>query len=769
MSFDLLHGFRLGPLTVEPLRGAVTGPDGEARHLEPKVMDVFVCLAEHANELVTREELQEAVWGGRAVTDEPLTRAIGELRRALEDGGGDSNYIETVPKRGYRLIGVIRRPDGSRPESDQTHSQPRQRKLAFVIVTALVLTLAYAAYDVLVIDRSQKQTLTSDLSIAVLPFVNMSDDPGNEYFSDGLSEEILNLLAKIPGLKVIARTSSFSFKGKNEDVRVIGQTLGVKTVLEGSVRKSGDQVRITAQLNDASDGTHIWSETYNRKLGDIFKVQEDIANRVALAMKVALTGNTGGSVDKIDLVGTNNLAAYEKYLKGLQQKNAGTNEYRFQAERSFKQALAMDPDYYEAMMQLVYTYALLRSGGGITRAEAIEYSRPLLDRLLEERPDNGLALALDTDIRNYDSVNVEKRQAAMIAAIERTPNEPQLYRTLAILLRLAGQPEEALQWLERGITVDPLDWHLRMTRMVWKMQDGDVDEAEASYARAIAANPDDLSLLMWGTEIQMLRKRYAEWFVMNRKLMELDPLDIEMPVEIAFRLYLMGLDDEADKYLQRGIMISPDKAFVRRVELYRQVMLGNDLGALEMSETMLRDNIEDRLGTYWSAVMVFMSTMSEMGNTDEALVFLEELKPGVSSPDFRPGNWKEMALQYFAFLALAQSLPKEDTLSMLDAVVPRWDKSFPHWRYEAGLAAPIASARGQTDIAVELALSDLETGMAIVWTNFGWGLFLYQYINDYKALALQPAVAERLNELEAEAREAGEDIWAYIEENNLQL
>ncbi len=126
-----------------------------------------------------------------------------------------------------------------------------------------------------------------------------------------------------------------------------------------------------------------------------------------------------------------------------------------------------------------------------------------------------------------------------------------------------------------------------------------------------------------------------------------------------------------------------------------------------------------------------------------------------------------MALQYYAVLALAQSLPKEDTLSMLDTVVPRWDESFPAWRGETGLAAPIASAHGQTDIAVELALRDLETGMAFLWNH--WGLFLYQYINDYKGLALQPAVAKRLNELEAEAREAGEDIWAYIVENNLQL
>jgi len=217
--------------------------------------------------------------------------------------------------------------------------------------------------------------------------------------------------------------------------------------------------------------------------------------------------------------------------------------------------------------------------------------------------------------------------AALIAAIERTPNEPQLYDTLAFLLRYTGQPEEALQWLERGITVDPLAWNLHLTRMLWKMRVGDIDEAEASYARGIAANPDDLWLLLWGAEIQMLRKRYAEWFETNRKFMELDPLDIEMPVEIALRFYLVGLEDEGDKYLQRAITIAPDKAFVRRGQLYRQVILGNYLGARKMSEAMLRDDIEDRFGTYWSAVMVYMSTMSELGKTDEALAVLEELKP----------------------------------------------------------------------------------------------------------------------------------------------
>jgi TolB-like protein/tetratricopeptide (TPR) repeat protein len=671
----------------------------------------------------------------------------------------------------YDIIGGrIVRTAGSDVEADLSI-----RRADYVILAALSAVVAVTAFgligrisDTRVTDSARFAVTDIDpKSVAVWPFVNLSGNRNNEYFSDGLTETLLHALAQLPDLKVTARTSSFFFKGRNIDIREIAKQLGVNNVLEGSVQRDGNKVRIVAQLTEAETGFHLWSQTYDLEMTDIFEVQDDVANRVALAMKITLASDTGSGMGRIEVVGTKNLAAYEKYLKGLQQKNPGSNHNNLQAEISFKEALAMDPDYYEAMLQLVYTYALLRSGGAITRAKAIEDSRPFLDRLLEERPDNGLALALDTSIRGFDAVNVEKRKAAMIAAIEQTPNEPELYRNLALLLRFAGQPEEALQWLERGITVDPLAGRLHMRRMVWKMQVGDVDEAETSYARGIEANPHHGSLLLWGAELQMLRKEYAEWFAMNKKLMELDPLDIEMPVEIARRFYVMGLEDEADKYLQRAITISPDKAFVQREELHRQVMLGNYLGAREMSEAMLRDDIDDRFGTYWSAVMVFMSTMSELDKTDEALAVLEELKLGVSSPDFQPGNWKEMALQYYAVLALARSLPKEDTLRMLDAVVPRWDKSFPAWRDEVGRAAPIASARGQMDIAVELALSDLETGMAILGGH--WGFFVYQYIYDNKALALQPAVAERLDELKAEAREAGEDIWVYIVENNLQL
>jgi hypothetical protein len=190
----------------------------------------------------------------------------------------------------------------------------------------------------------------------------------------------------------------------------------------------------------------------------------------------------------------------------------------------------------------------------------------------------------------------------------------------------------------------------------------------------------------------------------------------------------------------------------------------------DLSETLLRDEIDTRKGAYWLAVMAFMSTMSEEDKTDQALTVLEELRPGVSSADFDPRSPKDHALQYFAVLALAQTQSLVEALRRLDAVVPRWDQSFPSWRnYFPSVEAPIVMARGQMDVAVELILEDLESGLPLR----GWFIFYrpprYQHNYYYKALALEPPIAERLAELDAEAKRGGEEIRAYIVENDLQL
>jgi len=662
-------------------------------------------------------------------------------------------------------------PGGLKKEKDVDRSgsitQITGRKLDFIIIGVLAVALVFFASTHQWSSETGK-TETADKSIAVLPFVNMSSDPEQEFFSDGLTETLLNALAQLPDLKVSARTSAFFFKGQDIDVREVAEKLGVSNVLEGSVQRDGNKVRIVAQLIEAETGLHLWSNTYDRELSDIFAVQDDIANSVARAMAATLASDMKYGGGKIESVGTDNIVAYEKYLKGLQQKNEWSNASALQAEISFKGALALDPDYYEARLYLAYTYWVQRVVGEITEAESRRYAEPLLDRLLRERPDDGLALALEARIYGYRSIDVEQRIANLITAIERTPNESLLYQTLESLLRYADRPEEAFEWVERGIAVDPLASDLHRSRAIYFEQRGELDEAEASYARSIELNPNNPGLYTRAANVPWQRKQYAKWFAIIRKGMEIDQLYYDIPVDIALRLYTFGLMDEGDKYLQRAVTIAPGKARVRMAQLYRSLLLADHLRARDISESMLRDEVDDRRATYSVAASVFVSSMIELGKTDEALAVLEELRPGVSAPDFHPGDYAERSLQQNAVLALAQSQSKEDSLSMLDAVVPRWDESFPRWRTLPRLVATIELARGQSELARELTIKDLEGGLWLPGTT-GSPYLIYLQNAYYKALALEPSVAERLMELDAEAKNGAEEIWAYIVEQQLQL
>jgi len=583
MSSDLLQGFRLGPWKIEPLRGAVTGPHGETQHLEPKVMDVFVLLAAQANELVIRDQLLDAVWSGHIATDELLTGAISDLRRAIHDDRGDPKYIETIPKRGYRLIGDIYLLDGTRLKKNQAHSvsisQRSQYKIAFVIVTALALALVYVAYHEFVIDPAQEEapattstqvedineTKRWEMSVAVLPFVNMSDDPGNEYFSDGLSEEILTLLAKIPSLKVIGRTSSFAFKGKNEDLRVIGQTLGVQTVLEGSVRKSGDRVRITAQLVDVSDGAHIWSETYDRTMTDIFAVQDDVAAAIIDALQIHVgTNPTRGRP-------TENTEAYALFLKA--RASIYTSEFR-DAAASLLQVIELDPQFAEAYELLAYSYWWL-SGLDIKVTKSQKLVGEAAARALAIDPDLVFAQAL------YRSANVEnnsqlRRMQAFERVVREQPGNLVVLETLTYYLLKAGYLREAVGIAERYVELDPLSSiaNFRLFQALY---------AVGRTSEAIAAL----------TVADQLGSYFANWFFCDVNLVERrDETAIahfeaflqqhDHPDSTWFRELVTGARDPASgqAYLDRRIpqilssMPEDDAYVMRRVLIDRYLLFG---------------------------------------------------------------------------------------------------------------------------------------------------------------------------------------------------
>lgn len=251
-SPTLESGFCLGEWRVSPQKNAIFRGEDE-KHLENRLMQTLIFLAKHEGSVVTREAFFESVWRGRVVNEEALSRAISLLRRALDDCTHSPKYIQTVPGIGYRLVAPVSNTAGTEG-------------------------------DLACVDDAPEN------SIAVLPFVNLSSDPDNEYFSDGISEEILNSLTQVESFKVAGRTSSFVFKNGDKGIPEIGKILDVTHVLEGSVRKAGAKVRITAQLIEARSGYHLWSDTYDRILDDIFVVQDEIASAVVHELKAHLLG-----------------------------------------------------------------------------------------------------------------------------------------------------------------------------------------------------------------------------------------------------------------------------------------------------------------------------------------------------------------------------------------------------------------------------------------------------------------------------------------------
>lgn len=349
-------------------------------------------------------------------------------------------------------------PEGLKREIDvvpaQSFTRVTGRKLDFVIIGVLLVALGVFALErfILLPERQSAAETRSDVisgdtrkSIAVLPFVNMSPDPDQEYFSEGLSEEILNLLAKNQALKVIGRTSSFAFKGVNKDLREIGRQLGAATLLEGSVRKSGERVRITAQLIGAADGAHMWSNTYDRRLTDIFAVQDDVASAIinALEIHVGVKPSRGRPTDDTD--------AYADFLRA----GVAAGQYDWRNVREFcTRAVKLDPHFAEAHELLAYS-AWRMAGGFLPFDEALALMRSSSERALAVNPDLVLAKALyrSSDAENY-SLLAEIR--AFDEAAAKQPDDPRILDSLLYNLFVAGYLDEALTIAMKLVELDPL-------------------------------------------------------------------------------------------------------------------------------------------------------------------------------------------------------------------------------------------------------------------------------------------------------------------------
>ncbi|MFN2458979.1 MAG: tetratricopeptide repeat protein [Chitinophagaceae bacterium] len=336
-------------------------------------------------------------------------------------------------------------------------------------------------------SNKEFQKKVSEKSIAVLPFVNMSADPENEYFSDGISEEILNALTRVQGLQVIARTSSFSFKGKNEDIRQIGTKLGVSTILEGSVRKSGKKVRITAQLINTADGYHIWSEVYDSDLEDIFQVQDEISLKILNRLKENFAETK--TSEPIVKAPTENLDAYNLYLKGRYHWNKSNPEEITKAIKDFEEAIRIDSQFAHAYCALSYCYSFMGSAGLMPPAVAYSKANEYTLKAIALDPDDAeshLSLATIKFFHHWDFEGAEK---SLNIALSLCLNSSLINQVHGWFLIAKGDFDKAIEKMKQALVLDPLSLPL-----IGNLADaygfaGRYQEALEQYDKAIEIDP----------------------------------------------------------------------------------------------------------------------------------------------------------------------------------------------------------------------------------------------------------------------------------------
>jgi TolB-like protein/lipopolysaccharide biosynthesis regulator YciM len=322
--------------------------------------------------------------------------------------------------------------------------------------------------------------------LAVLPFVNMSADPENEYFSDGITEELLNTLTRVNGLQVTSRTSAFAFKGKHDDIRDIAIQLNVDKILEGSVRKAGNRVRITAQLINAADGFHIWSETYDRKLDDIFEVQDEISGIIANKLKENLTGAERPAIKS----SVKNIAAYTHYLKGLHFKNKITPADTRKAIECFKQAIAIEPGYAEAHAMVAQCYCSLGTHGQMIPHTAFEIGHQYADKALEL--DSTIAEGHIAKAMAYLFYEWKWPEAfdALQKAIELNPSRVEAYDLLGFYYVAHNEKAQAVQVLEQAEQIDPLSPTIIRSLGMMYMFSERFDDAVRQAEKLLEMNPE---------------------------------------------------------------------------------------------------------------------------------------------------------------------------------------------------------------------------------------------------------------------------------------
>ena len=471
-----------------------------------------------------------------------------------------------------------------------------QNTLLFSLMTLGMLGLGYGFYgyysnvftldgpgDVSLSVSGQREFVAPENSIAVLPFADMSVDNSQAYFTDGIAEEILNVLAKVDGLHVAARTSSFAFRGLDKDIREIGRLLNVSTILEGSIRKSGDQIRMTAQLINVEDGYHIWSETYERKLEDVFAIQDEIASAIATALVDSFAG-----LEQKPTSRSNDLAAFEAYRTGRLHWWRRSPDELQQAITLFAKALEHDPSFAPAYAGIADSWLLLSLYGNVTNMKATERAMPMIEKALKIDPESAEAFAA-LGLARWQIGQRDAGESALRQAIKLNEDYIPAYLWLGGLLGDLGRLPEESQILQQAMAIDPLNELLAINYAGNLSTRGDYEAGKNLLQGLISLRPDSAALLRISSGHAMRNGDLVGAWRYASQSYELEP---ESPVVIetlAGAWESVGAIDKAEKLLLDGLEIANENFGLRSNYFFLLLKQGR----LEKAERLVQEQYGD--------------------------------------------------------------------------------------------------------------------------------------------------------------------------------
>jgi TolB-like protein/DNA-binding winged helix-turn-helix (wHTH) protein len=535
--------FQLNEWLVEPARNRLSR-DGESIALENKTMDTLVFLAARSGDVVSADDIIAEVWGGQPMGENPVYKSIANLRKALGDDPKSPLYIETISRRGYRLVANVLPAENAKAAPGSRTKARRWRRLAYggIALLAVLLGIQWLWPSADTADRNTTET-TGNL-IAVLPFENLSGDTNNERFCRGITEELLNHLAEIPTLSVVARQSAFAVTAHDSDPVELAARLGVRYLLTGSVRANNNTYRVAARLLDAS-GIVLWSDEYNRNADNILSIQNDIAAAVVDGLSLSVTDSF-----RAHAVASSNFEAYTAYVLGREYLQRRPEGWTGLAAASFEEALRLDPEFAGAYAGLAMAQLHRTRIGETDLAE----QQALIDRALELDPNLAEAHAaaglLQMNLSAF--ADYEAAIAHLQRALEINPSSIDARNWMSISYNMLGERQKAIRVLEEALALDPLNPVLGLNLGVRYEADGRFDMAREQMRRVLEFPDAPIWGWQWLSNLEKRTGRYDTAIDQLREAIDAGKFGASPTrweaAELAISYAELGLFDEANSW-----------------------------------------------------------------------------------------------------------------------------------------------------------------------------------------------------------------------------